>query len=36
MDNDIKKDEEAILKEASGLVNDPSKRGLLGNVLTLG
>ena len=36
MDNDIKKDEEAILKEASGLLKDPAKRRLLGNVLTLG
>lgn len=36
MDKDIKNDEEAILKEANGLLKDPSKRRLLGNVLTLG
>ena len=36
MDDDIKKDEEAILKEAGGLLKDPGKRRLLGNVLTLG
>ena len=36
MDPEIKKDEDAILKEANGLLKDPAKRRLLGNVLTLG
>lgn len=36
MDKDVKNDEEAILKEANGLLKDPAKRRLLGNVLTLG
>ncbi len=36
MDNDIKKDQEAILHEANGLLKDPARRRLFGNVLTLG
>lgn len=36
MDDKIKNDEEAILKEAGGLLKDPGRRRLLGNVLTLG
>ncbi len=36
MDNDIRKDKDAILKEANGLLKDPARRRLLGNVLTLG
>ncbi|MEI9906416.1 MAG: hypothetical protein WDN06_22825 [Asticcacaulis sp.] len=35
MDEEIKKDKDAILKEAEGLLS-PSRRRLLGNVLTLG
>lgn len=34
--DDIKKDKDAILKEANGLLKDPSKRRLFGNLLTLG
>ncbi len=36
MDEEIKKDKDAILKEADGLLKDPARRRLLGNVLTLG
>ena len=36
MNEQIKTDEDAILKEADGLLKDPGKRRLLGNVLTLG
>ena len=36
MDKDIKKDQEAILHEANGLLKDPARRRLFGNVLTLG
>jgi DMSO/TMAO reductase YedYZ molybdopterin-dependent catalytic subunit len=36
MDDEIKKDKDAILKEAGGLLKDPARRRLLGNVLTLG
>jgi DMSO/TMAO reductase YedYZ molybdopterin-dependent catalytic subunit len=36
MDDKIKNDEDAILKEANGLLKDPGRRRLLGNVLTLG
>ncbi|HVZ29066.1 MAG TPA: molybdopterin-dependent oxidoreductase [Asticcacaulis sp.] len=36
MDDNIKKDEEAILHEARGLLKDPGKRRLFGNLLTLG
>lgn len=33
---EIARDKEAILKEANGLMKDPGKRRLLGNILTLG
>jgi DMSO/TMAO reductase YedYZ molybdopterin-dependent catalytic subunit len=36
VDDHIKNDEEAILKEANGLLKDPAKRRLFGNLLTLG
>ncbi len=36
MDDKIKNDEEAILREANGLLKDPAKRRLFGNLLTLG
>jgi len=36
MDKNVKSDEGAILKEAERLLADPSRRRLLGNVLTLG
>lgn len=34
--DDIRSDKAAILKEAQGLLKDPSRRRLLGNLLTLG
>ena len=34
--DDIKRDREAILHEANGLLKDPAKRRLFGNILTLG
>ncbi len=36
MDKDIRDDKDAILHEANGLLTDPARRRLLGNVLTLG
>ncbi len=34
--DDIKKDQDAIVREAGGLLKDPAKRRLFGNILTLG